>query len=156
MVQKTKRLNPIAHTVAEIGALKREIPDGRFIKQTPKSFVWECSLKPTPLSLQYTIKILYTYGEAPKVFVTDPYPLDKYPGKEDLPHVYSTELQRICLYYPGIGEWNKEKFIAKTIVPWASEWLLYYELWVSTGLWLGEGLHPSSKKKQDRNEKTTK
>lgn len=33
--------------------------------------------------------------------------------------------------------------IADTLVPWASEWLLFYELWLATdGQWLGEGEHP--------------
>ena len=145
MVQKTKRLNPSAQIAAEIGVLKRIIPDGRLIKHSSQSFVWECNLQPTPLSKKYAIKVFYTFGSAPSVYVTDPKPLDIYPGKKDLPHVYSTKQQEICLYYPKIGEWNIDKLIAKTIIPWASEWLLYYELWLATGVWLGEGIHPSKK-----------
>ena len=148
MVQKTKRLNPSAQIAAEIGALKRDLPKGRFIKRSSQSFVWQCTLQPTPLSMQYTILIEYSFGKSPKVFVTNPNPLDKYPGKEVLPHVYSSELQRICLYYPGVGEWNKYKLIARTIIPWASEWLMYYELWLATGEWLGEGVHPSKDEKK--------
>lgn len=36
--------------------------------------------------------------------------------------------------------------IADTIVPWASEWLLHYEYWLSTGTWHGGGHEPVSKK----------
>lgn len=107
------------------------IPQGRFLKQTSLSFEWDTEIQPTPLSQVYKIKVSYRYGEIPKVYVTDPYSLDKYPGKKILPHVYSTSEQRICLYYPGIGEWTKKKLIAHTIVPWAAEWL-------------GEGLHPQN------------
>ena len=33
--------------------------------------------------------------------------------------------------------------IADTIIPWTSEWLFFYELWLATGgEWLGEGEHP--------------
>ena len=152
MVPKKKKINPIAKIVSEIASLNRLFPEGSFLRKDSRSFSWTARIMPTPLSNEYQIRIDYKYSEYPKIYVTDPYPLDKYPGKKSLPHVYSNKEQRICLYYPGIGEWNKEKLIAKTIVPWASEWLLYYELWLSTGLWLGEGLHPSSEKKQDRND----
>jgi hypothetical protein len=29
-------------------------------------------------------------------------------------------------------------FIAETIVPWACEWLAYYEIWKATGHWSGD------------------
>ena len=35
-------------------------------------------------------------------------------------------------------------FIADTIVPWACEWLLHYEIWLATGEWHGGGEHPSA------------
>jgi len=149
MVQKQKKLNPIAQVTAEIGALLRLYPDGIFITQTSKSFSWTVVVCPTPLSQTYKIRLDYQYGDTPRVYVTDPYPLGKYPGKKVLPHVYSTKNQQICLYYPGIGEWNRDMLLARTIVPWASEWLLFYELWLSTGVWLGEGLHPTQNKKEE-------
>ena len=149
MVPKKKTINPIAQMVAEVGALKRLYPNGEFILKTPRSFSWSSKIQPSPLSNVYEIRIDYTYADYPKIYVTDPYPLDRYPGKKHLPHVYSTKEQRICLYYPGIGGWRKDKLIAKTIVPWAFEWLLYYELWLSTGIWMGEGLHPEKDQKQE-------
>ena len=36
----------------------------------------------------------------------------------------------------------------ETIVPWASLWLYYYEVWHATGEWLGGGEHPIARKKQ--------
>jgi hypothetical protein len=35
-----------------------------------------------------------------------------------------------------------EAYIADSIVPWAAEWLLFYEGWHATGEWFGPGLHP--------------
>lgn len=148
MVQKRKNLNPTAQITAEIGALVRLMPSGVFTNQTSHSFVWETDLQPTPLSMKYRIKIEYSYGTSPQVFVIYPNPLIKYPSESTLPHTYSTEEQKICLYYPGFREWSKEKLIARTILPWASEWLQYYELWLATGMWLGEGIHPERNKSE--------
>ena len=44
-------------------------------------------------------------------------------------------------YYKRAKEWDKTKFIAETIIPWTSEWLLHYEIWVATGTWHGGGIH---------------
>ena len=55
---------------------------------------------------------------------------------------------QICLYMNS--EFNSSKYLSNTIIPWAIEWLYYYELWLTTGKWLGGGRHPEncSKKKQ--------
>ena len=74
----------------------------------------------------------------------------KYPDKE-LPHVYSQKEQRLCLYYPrGRCAWNSSMGIAKTIMPWTSEWLFFYELWLATGEWLGGGIHIETGKKDPK------
>jgi hypothetical protein len=56
-----------------------------------------------------------------------------------IPHLYREG--DLCLYDPGIetekGDWNRTMLIADTIVPWASEWLFFYELWHATGIWHG-------------------
>jgi hypothetical protein len=31
--------------------------------------------------------------------------------------------------------------LAMTVIPWISEWLYFYELWLVTGEWLGGGTH---------------
>jgi hypothetical protein len=43
----------------------------------------------------------------------------------------------LCLYLPG--EWNESMLLAATILPWTSQWLFYYELWLITGHWMGTG-----------------
>lgn len=72
----------------------------------------------------------------PEVVVLDP-PLDVPEGRS-LPHVFPGD--RLCLHYPG--EWDDSMLVATTIVPWASEWLLHYEIWKSTGEWHGGGHEP--------------
>lgn len=150
---ETKRLNPRAQIVAEIGQLKRYFPSGRVVSETTDSLAWEIQLQPTELSRVYTIKLKYKVGEFPRVFVTNPFPLEKYPGKSLLEHVYSTSKQELCLYMRGTGEWTRQKIIAKTVIPWAAEWLQFYELWLATGEWYGEGMHPQVKDKNRKNKK---
>jgi hypothetical protein len=35
--------------------------------------------------------------------------------------------------------------LCQTIVPWISEWLLHYEIWLVTGKWCAGGIHPTVK-----------
>jgi len=56
--------------------------------------------------------------------------------------VYTYAQDRPCLFLPGSGEWRSDLLIARTVVPWLSEWLYFYEVWRATGEWLGGGEHP--------------
>jgi hypothetical protein len=41
------------------------------------------------------------------------------------------------------GEWKDHMFLADTILPWTSAWLMHYELLLSLGYWTGTGdQHP--------------
>jgi hypothetical protein len=42
--------------------------------------------------------------------------------------------------------------IADTIIPWTSEWLFFYELWLASGEWHGGGHDPLSDEKDDPNQ----
>ena len=94
-------------------------------------------LQPTDLSRDYRIQITYRYGDRPVTHVQDPVPRVR-SGATVLPHVYSGN--ELCLYEPG--EWSPRMPIAATILPWASEWLFYYEIWLATGEWTGGGHEP--------------
>lgn len=37
----------------------------------------------------------------------------------------------------------------ETVIPWTSEWLLHYEVWLATGDWHGRGEHPSTGSKME-------
>jgi len=101
--------------------------------------VWTGKLQPTPASITYTVRVIHRMGQVPRVIVLDP-PLKRRPN-EALPHVYPGD--GLCLYHGD--EFNDSKdFIAHTIVPWASEWLLHYEFWLATGEWHGGGIHPTA------------
>lgn len=100
--------------------------------------IWLASLQPSPLSRIYSVRLEYALGgSAPQVKVLEP---DlRGDGVERLPHVFSRDV--LCLCYPW--QWNDGKLIARTVVPWASEWLLHYELWKVDGRWHGGGHEPA-------------
>lgn len=129
----------------QIKFLAEDFPNGEVKSQTLRRLKWEMDIVPSPNSSTYRIRIDYTIGASPKVFVIRPAVLRKAEGATVLPHVFDPEKQQLCLYYSRFGEWDASMFLSRTIVPWASEWLNFYELWVITGEWLGEGIGHSRK-----------
>ena len=121
--------------------LKRLFPSSSVCVQH-NCLVWEGKLLPTPLSELYTVRLSYKLGKSPKINVLSPDLV--VPEGKSLPHTYPGE--RLCLYYPGTGDWRGDMLLSKTIVPWISEWLLYYEMWLATGEWLGGGIHPKKRR----------
>jgi hypothetical protein len=108
--------------------------------------IWIGLLQPTPRSPQYTVRIKYTLKRYPRITVVDP-PLELAEGKKFLPHTYQPD-NRLCLYFPPSGQWSSNKLLADHIVPWISEWLYYYEIWVFTGKWLGGGIEHNGPKEE--------
>jgi hypothetical protein len=103
--------------------------------------IWKGYLQPTYLSPKYFVKVVYHREKHPNVYVLEPKPLMLAEGKSKLEHVYDTDKQHLCIYYKRAKEWNETMFIADTIIPWTSEWLYHYEIWVATGTWHGGGIH---------------
>ncbi len=99
---------------------------------------WQGCFQPTPSSDCYTLRFDYATPRNPRITVVSPQ-LEIIHGTK-LPHVYDAD--RLCLCYPW--QWDSSKLIAHTLVPWASEWLLHYELWKATGKWHGGGHEPDS------------
>lgn len=109
------------------------------------NIIWTGRLQPTPASEIYEIMISYDVRKWPKVSVLSP-ELTKRSDANWIPHTYPEDY--LCLYLPKAREWSGDLFIAKTIIPWTSLWLYYYEMWHATGLWLGGGVHlPGNKEK---------
>ena len=122
---------------AHAGMLKQLFPQGVVVSLHPE-LEWVCSLQPTPLSIRYQIKLLYRLGGQPQVYVVKP---QLQPDQsQKLPHVYSVEQQKLCLHYPPEKKWHARQPLARTIVPWAAEWLFHYEIWQVTGMWNGGGI----------------
>lgn len=122
----------------QLQLLLRDYP-GSYYNITPSgiyNWFWVC--KPTPFSISYTIRIEFGAGRVPRVQVLSPKPLPKAPGAKYYEHInHPQERQYLCLHLPR--EWKGHMIIADTFVPWTSEWLYSYEVWVETGEWTGEG-----------------
>jgi len=115
------------------------------------SLNWSGELQPTPMSPVYSVTIDYEKGKWPNTKVVTPKLI--VPEGGSLPHVYNAEEQRLCLFSP-LGDrpdWDSSRSIAMTIIPWASEWLFYYEIWLATGEWIGGGIHPGKSPKVGNN-----
>jgi len=101
---------------------------------------WRVEVRPTPLSRSYVVRIEYKLGDSPDVFVEDP-DIQLLAQDREIPHVYRNPL-RLCLYRPGLGQWQASDRIDQTIVPWIFIWLYYFEDWLAFGDWKGGGMHP--------------
>ena len=98
---------------------------------------WQGNLQPSPTSRRFTVRLTYEGGDRTPA-VTVVHPQLRTEGVERLKHVYPGD--ELCLCYPS--EWNAGKLIAYTIIPWAAEWLLHYEIFIATGDWHGGGHEP--------------
>ena len=115
---------------------------------THNSFSCQIVVRPTSLSVEYTLKIVFEPDQKIpfSVYVVDPKPLKLAEGATRLVHIYGDNIkQNLCLYRPRKKQWDKSMLLSETAIPWAVEWLYFYEIWVNTGKWLGGGDHPSLK-----------
>lgn len=96
------------------------------------------TIRPTVISPEYTIQIIYTPNKDPKILVVSPV-LEIHPAKERLPHVWPNT-GSLCLYE---NEFDiKNDLLAESIIVWVTWWLYYYEIWLETGKWVAKGTHP--------------
>lgn len=111
--------------------------EGWTIDLSPKLLVAIGRIQPLEVSRGYAVRVAYDNRMQPQVTVLD----DQLnaPDSPSPPHVYSRDAQgrhRLCLY---AEQWHRSWIIRDTIVPWAALWLLFYELWLATGVWHGGG-----------------
>jgi hypothetical protein len=98
--------------------------------------IWTGPIKPSLSSAEYIVEISYSVDRRPKVRVVSPSLID--PPKLSDVHRYSDGT--LCLHLRE--QWNQTLFVADKIIPWISEWLMFYEGWLVTDEWLGGGEHP--------------
>lgn len=118
--------------------IKVDFPEVRVVKNTWNSFQIILELQPTAISEKYDLMVIYEQNRWVKVFIVNK-ELKIAANRSKLPHVYDSKQQQICLYSPSKKEWDGFRSIVDTIIPWASEWLYYYELWLPEGKWYGGG-----------------
>lgn len=122
--------------VRQAFALRGAFPKAK-TKLTPTRFTWTDTLQPTELSRVYTVRVILNAGPYyPKVRVICPL-LETRPG-ESIPHLFDDG--SLCLHLED--EWNSTMLMVDSTVPWTSEWLFNYEIWMGTGTWYGGGEWP--------------
>jgi hypothetical protein len=91
----------------------------------------------------------YRIGERPKVHILEP-DLEAEAKVKDmrLPHVFSGA--ELCLFRYAYGDWNSNMLLSVSVIPWVSEWLFFYEIWLATGNWEGGGEHPTINDKDEK------
>lgn len=102
---------------------------------------WRFEACPSPLGRIYDARIEFGQSGTPEVFVDAP-DLHLLADGRRLPHVYSDNPPRLCLYLPGAFEWSRKDRIDQTIVPWTGLWLFFFEEWLWSNDWKGGGTHP--------------
>ncbi len=140
-------------TFAQQGAcLRWAQPDSslRFVDRG-RMLIWIGRLRPTALSNRYQVRMVAhrSWRRPPVVYVESP-PLVTRNGEEP-PHLYPSrgatlKSAPLCLWHPKKAEWSPQLRLVDTVLPWAAEWLFYYEIWLATGEWVGGGEHPSAPK----------
>ena len=98
---------------------------------------WQGSLRPSPRSDLYGLEVCYEIPNRPVVRILSPR-LSTWGEVKKQPHTFRDG--SLCVHQAH--EWHGNKLIAATIIPWTCLWLDFYETWLDTGCWLGEGTHP--------------
>jgi hypothetical protein len=93
----------------------------------------------------YLISVLWDHAsdERPYVYLLEPRLRPRLDGSFiEIPHLIfndeAPELSGLCLF--DGQEWTNRLLIADTTIPWAAEWLFYYEMWHLDGVWRGGGV----------------
>jgi len=94
---------------------------------------WEGTVRPHQLSNEYLLQLTAQDGQTPTVFVVAPQLRPNSRGL--LPHVYDDG--SLCLN--RFGDWSPAMLVTDSVIPWACEWLVAYELWLATDTWFGDG-----------------
>lgn len=111
----------------------------RLIKDKRRAvLVCRGAVQPTPINAVYKVRIEYSTGRRPRVWIESP-PLRQRSPQEPIPHTYGAG--RPCLFF---DEFRGDMRLSQTIVPWLACWLIFYEVWLVTGEWHGGGVHPGS------------
>jgi len=117
-----------------------------------KFIIWEFATRPFPHNNLYVLCLNYEIGWPPRVWVVEP----DLTGKGNLPHTYTSENNRLCLYRSTDWAWDSSCDIMKTVVLWSQMWLFYYEDYLITGQWRGPEADHDEREKKVENSKTNK
>ena len=140
---------PTLSAEQQIERMQVEYPGFAVLQATPWLILWRGKLQ--PFARSYEVQVLYCAISVPlagidafkpHVEIVQPL-LARRPAapEESIPHIFYNrvfpERPRLCLNLHS--EWTPALYIADTIMLWTVEWLVAYECWRATGLWLAGG-----------------
>jgi hypothetical protein len=126
----------------QIAAMRRAWPAFKCCR-LEEQVIWVGPLQPAEWTSTHTVELHFwarRREEAGGASVRVLRPILKVTDTE-LSSVHMYRDGQLCLFNPNRKEWNAGQSVADTIVPWTSEWLYFYEVWLRTGSWLGGGDH---------------
>jgi hypothetical protein len=106
----------------------------------------ECEglITPSEECATYRIVISYEQNGVPRVQIKEPQIIPS-----STIHMY--ENGALCLYKPAETPWKSSDNVHEKIIPWTAEWLVFYELYLMCGRWLGpEAPHDLAGKAQQK------
>lgn len=142
-----KRYPNLARRVAELDLL--QIPNTTYSFMSGRELVYRFELSPTVASRVYTCELHVKPGyQHPEMIVVAPNLKALASGKK-LPHIYpfAGKGTRLCLWKPKNREWDPAMKLSETYIAWTLRWLWYFEDWLQSGEWAGEGEHPDSSRR---------
>lgn len=139
-----RRVTNLAQRHAELKALAWPESTLEFVQGRALRFGFKVA--PTPLSRVYRCSLKLYPAKFPELLVMDPDPKSLAAGRM-LPHTYPYygAGTKLCLWLPKAQEWTAQMRLDETYLPWAAEWLDYFEEWLVTNEWSGGGVHPDLK-----------
>jgi len=117
--------------------VRSRFPNFRSSNNRGTRIKWHGTLQPSRRSDIYKVEISYVVPCRPVVKVLSPR-LSTWGDLKKQLHTFRDG--SLCVHQSH--EWHGNKFVAETIIPWTCLWLAFYETWLETGCWLGEGTHP--------------
>jgi len=105
------------------------------------------SIQPDNCNSIYKVKIECVAGLEPKTTILSPY-------IEPSVKIHMYKDHSLCLHYPPDMKWGVQTMIYMYTIPWISEWIIFYELYlVNGGKWLGRE-SPTHITERDKNKNT--
>lgn len=138
----------LAQRAIELEAL--QLPGATISFASGRELRFRFRLTPGPFSRVYTCLLkVRPDGKMPDLIVLEP-DLYSLAGGRAPPHIYRHDGPgaKLCLWWPKQREWMPQMQLSETYIPWASEWLWYFEDWLATDEWAGGGEHPAPKRKR--------
>jgi hypothetical protein len=134
----------LAYRVLDLDSLG--LPGCSYSFESGRELIYRLPLSPTVASRIYNCELRVPRGvKSPQMIIVEP-DLKGLAGDRQLPHVYpyAGAGTLLCLWHPKNKEWNATMRLSDTYIPWTLRWLWYFEDWLSSDDWVGEGVHPDA------------